>query len=165
MRQLNTRVSNAIMHTIDRALSTRGAMRRAQTGSALVEAALVFPLLLLIAMGTADYARVFYTAIAVANAASAGTRYAVAKNSSSNLTGMQTAATNDANVTGMTATASTFCHCEDGTTVTCSGSCGAQGKVLVYVQVSTQATFTPLVKHPFIPSSVVVNGKSVMRIQ
>jgi Flp pilus assembly protein TadG len=130
-----------------------------------VEAALIFPLLLLIAMGTADYARVFYVAIAVANAASAGTRYAVATNSSSNLTGMQTAATNDANVTGMTATASTFCHCEDGTIVTCSGSCGGQGKVLVYVQVRTQATFTPLVRHPFIPSSVVVNGKSVMRIQ
>ncbi len=141
------------------------ASRRDQKGTAMVEAAMVFPLLMLILMGTADFARVFYVATTVANAAAAGTRWAISTNNPSNYTGMQTAATNDANLTGMTATASQFCQCEDGTSVSCTGSCGSEGKPLLFVQVLTKATFTPLVKNPFIPSSVVVNGKAVMRTQ
>lgn len=137
--------------------------RKHQRGSAVVEAALLFPLLLLVAFGTMDFSRVFYTAIAAANAAEAGALYGVQSGKSSDFTGMQNTAVNDGNVPGLTAAASQFCHCEDGSNVSCSGSCGSQGKPLVYVHVTTQATFNTLVTYPLIPSSVNVRGKAVMR--
>ena len=81
------------------------------------------------------------------------------------LTGMQNAALNDTDVSGITATASEFCQCEDGTSVTCSGSCGSEGNVLIYAKVVTQATYSTIVKWPAIPSSIQINGKAVMRAQ
>ncbi len=138
--------------------------RQGGRGSAFVEAALIFPLLFLIALGTADFSRLFYTGIEVTNAASAGVRYgAFSLGNSSDITGMQTAALNDVNITGMTATATQFCQCESGSSVACSGSCGVSGYPLVYVQVTARAVFQTLVNTPFIPSSTTVTRTAVMR--
>lgn len=45
---------------------------RASSGQSIVELALVIPLLLMILMGTIDFARAFYTKVAVTNAARVG---------------------------------------------------------------------------------------------
>ena len=50
--------------------------RRSEGGSALVELIFALPLLVLVLVGTADFARVFYTAIELTNAARAGVQYA-----------------------------------------------------------------------------------------
>lgn len=118
--------------------------------------------LLAIAM---DFSRIFYAAIEVANAASTGVQYGMQSSTKwTDYTGMQNAATTDAaNVSGMTATASEFCTCSDGTSVTCgSGGCSSKR---VYLQVLTTATFNTLGTYPLIPSSVTLNGKAVMRVQ
>jgi hypothetical protein len=48
---------------------------RSVTGGALVELAIVLPLLLIIFAGTVDFARVFYATISLTNAARAGAQY------------------------------------------------------------------------------------------
>ena len=52
-----------------------GRLRRAEAGQAVVEFALIVPLLALITMGILDFGRVFYTYEALANAAREGARY------------------------------------------------------------------------------------------
>jgi Flp pilus assembly protein TadG len=48
---------------------------RARLGQALVESALVFPVLMLLVLGSADLGRIFYYSIAITNAAREGARY------------------------------------------------------------------------------------------
>ncbi len=50
-------------------------LRRARTGQALVELALVLPILALVVLGTSDMARLFYFSVAVTNAAREGARH------------------------------------------------------------------------------------------
>ena len=50
-------------------------LRSSEHGGALAELAVVLPLLILIAIGVMDYGRVYFTAIAVANAARAGAEW------------------------------------------------------------------------------------------
>jgi Flp pilus assembly protein TadG len=138
--------------------------RHSERGTAFIEAALLLPLLLLICVGTADFSRLFYTGMEVASAAGAGVRYGALKQSNaSDITGMQNAAKNDVNISGMTATASKSCQCEDGTSVACTGKCASQGLPLIYVRVTTQATFQTLVNYPMIPASVTVTRTAAMR--
>jgi len=141
-------------------------MAAKRRGSAVLEAALAFPLLFLILLGAMDFSRVFFTAVEVANAAEAGVRYG-AQNATkaADLAGIETAAVNDTDITGITATASEVCQCEDGTSVTCSGSCGSQGKPLIYAKVTTTASYSTIVPWPTIPSPIQINGKAEMRVQ
>ncbi len=69
-----------------------------ENGSAIVELALCVPVLILIVLGTGDFARVFYTSIALSDAARAGAQYgAHSVTQSGNTSGMQTAATGAVN--------------------------------------------------------------------
>ena len=142
----------------------RSANHRSRKGSAAVEFAILgtlFATLLAVAM---DYARLFYYADEVANAARAGVQYGMSSSAHwSDYTGMQTAATNDSsNVTGLTATASKFCTCSDGTSATCGSGCSPQR---VYVKVVTSYTFSTFGTYPWLPSSVPISTQVSMRVQ
>ena len=50
-------------------------LHRSERGSALVELAVTLPLLVLLVVGVADLARVFYVSMALTNAARAGAQY------------------------------------------------------------------------------------------
>src|SRR4051812_37857246 len=79
---------------------------RSERGSALVELAFCLPVLILTFVGAADFARVFYTSIALNNAARAGAQYGAAGLANSGDTsGMQSAATGAVNITGVSAVA------------------------------------------------------------
>jgi len=68
-----------------------------KSGSAMTEVALVLPPLLLLMMGVADFGRVFYASIEVANAANAGALAGSYKvPNASNTTLISNAAKNDA---------------------------------------------------------------------
>src|SRR6202042_3592608 len=73
------------------------------TGQGLVELALTLPLLILIVMGGAEFARVAGASIETANAARAGAQYGAQTNvPASDDAGMQTAALNDGvNLSGL----------------------------------------------------------------
>ena len=91
-------------------------VRRNEAGGALIELALVLPVLVLIFVGTIDFGRVFYTSQSLTNAARAGVQYgAHTPARSADITGMENTAEAATNTTGITATASRLCQCADDT--------------------------------------------------
>ena len=135
-----------------------------KAGSAVIELALLIPLLMLVLTGTVELSRVFHTATAVTNAARAGVQFALSNptNNAANYAGMQTAATNDGSgISGLTANASQFCQCSDGTSTPCGSSgCG----IRTYVKVVTSATFSTIGTYPFVPSSIIINSQASARV-
>jgi Flp pilus assembly protein TadG len=148
---------------------------RRRRGSVLVEFAVMFPLMVLMALGTADFARVFYAGIAVASAAHAGVQYgSVSAGNAGDWTGMQQAAIDDAanqGLTGVTAVAVNFCGCNGSSTaVSCNdqGTCPGAGPKDApngYVRVTVSYTYNTLVNYPGIPSSMALVRSATMRAQ
>ena len=101
-------------------MTTLPRLRRAVTtdsGGALVELAVALPVLILILVAAIDFSRVFYTAMALTNAARAGAQFGAHSTANSgNFTGMETTAVNSVNTTGVTAVATRTCQCanDDG---------------------------------------------------
>jgi len=139
--------------------------KRGEAGSAFVELGLFIPVLLLMAMGAVDFARVFFASISLTNAAEVGALYGSRTvSASSDTTGMQTAATTDASdLTGVTATAQQICTCSTSGTLACNASCAGTKKT--YVSVQTSYTFTPLAPIPGIPSSIPMTRQAILRVQ
>jgi hypothetical protein len=140
------------------------------TGQALIELALTLPVLVLILLGAAEFARFAWAAIETANAARAGVQYgAQTQITASDNTGMQTAALNDGvNLTGLTATPSHSCACASApsTPVLCTGASGScTGLILEYVQVNTTSTIKPLFNWPALPKTFTANGTAIMEVE
>ncbi|MGA2215084.1 MAG: TadE/TadG family type IV pilus assembly protein [Bryobacteraceae bacterium] len=139
-----------------------------QRGNALLEFAIMAPVMILVMFGVMDFSRIFYYGNIAAGAARAGTEYALLSTANAgNTAGMQTAATNDASVNttsaqNFTAVATTFCQTA-GTTATVS--CASSGTLWKYAQVSTTLQFSTLFKYVLSPTTVTVAGGSTVRIQ
>jgi Flp pilus assembly protein TadG len=143
-----------------------GRRRSRQGGNSLIELALTMTFLMLVVLGTVDFARLFYAAIEVNDAARAGAQYgSQSVVTAADSTGMVNAAkANATNVTGVTANA-TQCTCNSGSSVTaCSTSYCTNNPKGNFVTVNTQLTFTTVAPYPGIPSSVALSGKSVMEV-
>src|SRR6266550_6815276 len=134
------------------------ALRRSEAGSAVVELAVVFPILALLALGVSEFGKMYYAAITVADAARAGAQYGA----QSTLTSIDTASINQAvrndaaDVGTITVSSSRFCRCPDGTTPSCTGTCTGFGGPEVFVRVSTSKTVSFLMNYPGLPSSVSI---------
>jgi Flp pilus assembly protein TadG len=153
---------------------------RSQSGQALLEAALVTPLLLALLIGTIELGRYAYLGILVGNAARAGAAYgAQGLAQSGDLTGIQLAADNDFTSNGqplsnLTVTSSDSCGCDSGGTITtagCStatnpsaGTCTGGGHWVVMVWVTASGTFTPLFNYPGISNSIGISRRCTMRV-
>jgi Flp pilus assembly protein TadG len=135
-------------------------------GQASVELALSLPLLLMMFLVVVETGRAFYIAISVANAARAGVQYGSQSLTTANdNAGMQTAADNDApNIAGMTAVATHFCQCSDGSASTCLATDCSGSHRLVYTQVNTSASYSPLINFMGILPAMTVPGKAIMRV-
>jgi Flp pilus assembly protein TadG len=142
------------------------------SGQALVEAALVLPLLLLLILGALETGSIAYNAIEVENAAEAGALYgSLNRANAANTTAIETAATNDAsNVLSITATATTSCACQTATgtltTLTCTAttSCVSPNQVVEWVNVVTAAKVTPIFQLPGLPTTLALAGNATMRV-
>lgn len=158
--------------------TVRCALRRAgdETGQALVELALLLPVLMVLLIGAAEFGRLAYAAIEVSNAARAGVAYGGQNHiTASDIPGMKSAATNDGSdiiawkPTGLSATASNSCACGSApsSAVTCStalATCAAS-RVLETVQVNTTAIVNPLFHVPGLPQTYTLNGQAIMRVE
>src|SRR5882757_5943009 len=140
-------------------------------GQGLIELALTLPLLILILLGGAEFARFAWASIETANAARAGPQYGAQTNiTASDDAGMQTAALNDGiNLTGLAATSSHSCACSTAPTasIACSTalpSCASPAIVLEYVQVNTSSTIHPLYHWPGLPATFTPNGSAIMQV-
>jgi Flp pilus assembly protein TadG len=141
---------------------------RNENGASLVELALIFPLFVLLMLGSVDFGRAYYLAIEVAGAAQAAAVFG-SKNPA-DTAGMKVAAQDDApNVPNLTVTTPTYgCECADGssysascttTPTTCPNNIG----VVYRVNVTVSATYTPIVKLPAVGSTMTFTSTASMR--
>src|SRR5687768_9538168 len=107
----------------------RAAQRlRNRSGGAILELAIALPLLIVICIGVMDFGRVYFTSVAVANAARAGAEYGITYPQSSPFETAQQisfAKLDGAEAGAITVVASTECKCGTST-VACSSTtdCG-----------------------------------------
>ena len=141
--------------------------RASSRGQSVVELALTSPFLLVLALVASDACRVYFTSIAVNNAAKAGAQYgARSLANSGDLSGMQNAALADApQLYGISANASVYCECPGvpgsfacSTPTTCSDK-------RAYVEVDTTTIFHTLISYPLIPDTVPISGQAIMRVE
>ena len=138
------------------------------SGSALIEAALVSPLLLLLVFGAGDFGRVMYHGITLTNAARAGAAYGSQSTGHlADATNIRLAAQQEAQNIGSIAVASQrICECPAGTTVSCSSSACGYGAPLAFVEVTATTTFVPLTaSFPGIPASTPLSRSAKVRAQ
>ena len=152
------------------AQSVETGRRRARRGSAMVEAALATPILMLMACGAMDLARVFLAGIVLESAARAGAQYAsfspgkAGAHDAASAAGQKDVETNG--ISSVVVTSRTFCGCTTSTTevscttATCSGETPGG-----YVETTATYTFTPLVPYPGLPSSIPMAGRARFRVQ
>jgi Flp pilus assembly protein TadG len=153
-----------------------------QFGQALMEFAVVLPLLLLLTLGVIEIGRFAYIGILVGNAARAGAAYGSARKNNSataNAVNVQLAATNDFQSNGQTTTlnVSSFstCGCDSSGTITPDdrASCDPTGPAptcptgahwAITIHVTAGATFGSLFNYPGIPASIDVSRTASMRV-
>ncbi len=135
------------------------------SGQAMVEAALVIPLLALILIGMAELGRAAYAAIQVSNAAKAGVQYGTQNGSAAaDAIGIINAAASDAaNLTGLTTTSSVSCVCSDGSASTCQPTDCANSHIESILTVNTQANFDPIFHIPGLPATFTLRGQAIQK--
>ena len=169
-------------------------MNNKSDGQSLVEFALLLPIIMLLMLGVLEIGRAIFITIKVTNGATAGAVYASQNPSAAqDSQDITTAVTCDIN--GVTFRSPYFpptcnssgsiqvttqsvsgCYCANTGAASCSnplsgeGDCGglscSEGQILVEcVQVTTNATFSPLFRYPGLPSSFQANGSAVMRVR
>jgi Flp pilus assembly protein TadG len=146
--------------------NARRAPRSGLRGSALIELALVAPLLLIFVAGVLNYGFALRTAAAAATAARAGAQYGSSGPTQANDTaGIRTAALNAApKLTGMTVNSAVSCQCPGGGAVNCGGTC-VNGNMSVYVQVTVKATAATFFRYTGLPFTGAVQAQARMRAQ
>jgi Flp pilus assembly protein TadG len=140
---------------------------KSRRGIAIIEFALVTPLLLLLVAGVVDYTLLMRAAIAVGDAARAGAQYgSLSVANAANISGIQTAALNAApDIPNLTAAAAEVCKCSNGATVNCSGGTCPSGPVRTYVQVTCKTTVNALFSYPKLGYTGAVVAMATMRAQ
>ncbi|HVN27858.1 MAG TPA: TadE/TadG family type IV pilus assembly protein [Candidatus Binataceae bacterium] len=143
--------------------------RHHSRGQAAVELALVSPVLGLLLLGTADFARAFYFNQEVVAAARAGAQYGCQSvTTAADTSGIQAAAlANGVNVSGLSASSS-VCTCQSpaptGETSCGTGYCNGANSTATYVTVTTTATFRTLVHYPGVPQTANLSGTAIMQV-
>ena len=140
-------------------------------GSALVELALITPILTALLIGAIDIGRAGYVGVEVQNAAHAGAEYGSLN--PSNTAGITSAAQQSApNVLNLSVSPPTWgCECSDGSsysaqcvaTPSCVANNTRGSNVVHKVTVTTSAVYKTLAPWPGIPSSLTLYGSATMR--
>jgi Flp pilus assembly protein TadG len=149
-----------------------------ERGSAFVELAVTLPVLVALLVGSIDFARVFFTAMAVTTAVRAAAQYGARDTTLATADMEATANTmwqgEFGNTTGFTVSASRSCGCAPDAPTTvdytldapspndCTGSCSTGHKVNL-VTVTASKTFTTLTRFPGIPKTIPISRTVVMR--
>lgn len=140
-----------------------------QRGSAVIEFAIVLPVLTLLFLGFSDLSRVQFIAITLANAVRAGS-IAAQQNAGSSL--IIQAIIDDGKDISLTASnvspPLTVCQCPDGSIPTpnsCSGICSGYGLPWRLVTVSASTTYDSLFDYPFLPKRIPIARSLTIRTQ
>jgi Flp pilus assembly protein TadG len=145
-----------------------------EAGNALLELALILPVLVALSLGTTDFARLVALKIAVQDAAYAGANFAseralrsAACPAAVDLDGAESAArSNFANrAAGFEAKAVLACAGRTGGTLAEAVSCDCSGGVATFVRVTASAPFHPLGRYPWLPSPTLVSASPIVRVR
>ncbi len=136
---------------------------RDESGNAIVEFALIVPVLLIMILGLVDAGRAIGANARLGNGVTAGLRYALTDSyATAEIT--QAALNGSRYVSGdVTVATQRFCECPDGSAVACSGTCTA-GFKRIYVEVAMTRTQDTLFSYPVIGNSVTVSRTSSLQV-
>lgn len=164
MRNLATKLTSRLAQA---ALDFARGRNRGVHGGALVEFAVTGPALVLMMVCAGDLGLGIYRHMQVQNAAQVGAQYAVAHGFDA--TAISSAVTAVSSYPLSASPAPTqFCGCPSASgvaTADCGSTCPSGISAGTYVTVSTQATYTPVVPYPLLPSSFSFSNQSTVRIQ
>jgi Flp pilus assembly protein TadG len=140
-------------------------------GAALVELALVTPLLLLLFAGAIDFGGAYFVELEVANAAHAGAEYG--SQNPTDTAGITAAAEQSApNLANLTVAAPAWgCECSDGSSYnascspqpTCVASATRATKAVHRVQVTASSVYKTLLPWPVIPRTMTLSNTATIR--
>ena len=147
-------------------------LKNRKAGNAKVEFAIAGPVLLIMMLGAGDFARAFYHAITLVNAAETGamfgSRNVIYSGHLGEDGGMADAAKQDAkDLPAVTAMGSRYCDCPGGGKVDCiTGACAGYGPPRVYVSTEARQTFKTAAPYPaVVPSNLLLKRTAFMRVQ
>ena len=141
-----------------------------RSGGAIIELAVALPLLILICIGVMDFGRVYFTSVAVANAARAGAEWGITYPQSSPFKPVDQqnfAKLDGAEAGAITVTSSTECKC-GATTVTCNSTtdCGGGfGPPAIWVTVTASKSVAMLLSYPGLANSISITRTATFRAQ
>lgn len=146
-----------------RQLRVSRSLAAAEDGTALIEFALIFPLLVLLVIGTVDYAFFFEQQMTLTHAAAAGAAYGTLAGKSLDAAGMQsTALAAISTLQNISANASSFWTCTpsgphlDRYTLCSDGNTARQ-----WVEVDLSATMPALFAFPGLPSGLALRASVI----
>jgi Flp pilus assembly protein TadG len=162
---------------------------RSQCGQAIIELALVLPILLALTLGGIEMGRYAYIGILIGNAARAGAAYGAQSNAQSidtngianaaqydfaGTTSSTTIKTNGQLYTKLTVTSSVACGCDSGGTITTAGcttatnptagTCAATSRWVVNLSVTASGSFNSLFSYPGVPNPFVVSRTATIPV-
>ena len=134
-----------------------------ERGNAVVEFALIVPVLLIMIMGLVDAGRAIGANARLGNGVTAGLRYALSDSYATDAIAAAAMlgsryASGEASVT-----VTRFCECPDGSAVACSDTCAA-GFKRIFVQVDMARTQPTVFSYPVIGSSVTVSRTGSLQV-
>ena len=135
-----------------------------ESGSALVELALILQLLLLVLVVLVDLGRAYYYAISISSAAHAAAVYGL--QNPTDVDGIKLAASSSASdITTLSTSVSYGCECHDGSSVVtnCSTPPSCSNNYVNFVSATTTATFKPLLPYPGMPTSFTLQRSARLR--
>jgi len=140
-------------------------------GSAMVELAVVVPLLLVTLVGLVDFGRAAFEAIEVENAAHAGAAFG--QRSTGNAldeVGIRTAAladiSEDMDPALVSVDSERYCQCEDGSDADCSIKCSGETKLPpMYVRVRVDKQFQTFMDYPGVPTTIDIGREVSLRVR
>lgn len=137
-----------------------------ERGNAALEAALIAPVLVLLAVGIADYGLSIQSRMQIQRAAQAGADYAMRNGfDAAAIASTVAGAALGPGISALPAPVES-CGCATGasiTAVSCSTVCADGTSAGVYVTVSAQGTYSTVLPYPGIPSSFTFNASAVTR--
>jgi Flp pilus assembly protein TadG len=138
-----------------------------ERGSAMVEFAVLMPIMVFFLLGIIDVGRYTYYGILASHAARAGVQYGAQTSMTAlDKSGIQNAAHLDAqSLSNFSSTTTVLCTVS-GANTSCpaNNTSSVPTSLVYYVQVNVTGTFNTLISYPGIPNKVPVTGTAVMRL-
>jgi hypothetical protein len=140
--------------------------RSRESGSALIETAVVLPVLILLVLGVAEYGRVYFTGITVANAALAGAEFGAQSSGTADPVFVQQVARDDADDQTLVVTSDRVCRCPGSDPLPCTSTCpDGYGNPQFFIAVTSSKNLSLLLRYPGLPATILVSRTASFRIQ